>query len=385
MTDADQIVENLINTEGIHAFVFVCEAADKYSPMVDSLAVQLANGNLVKLTDMSRQILAKVEETRRTLKREDRVVWALRFFKKALIEQILWMVRNDPEFFKKRFKSAPAPEQPGLTKQLQRLTDVDITPFQEFDPDDPGNLEPPYNAFSTIDAINARLGHYIKVGEGPGGGEHANPIHTVRLERQSFGEVVSLYRRGEIALRHRTFPGYIELLPTTKGPYDLRDKEGPVETLIDFPDGWKWVDLHRVCSPMRDDRNAPSDLAITGHCANTAGKYGETALELLQPLGNNRWKHHAFFILHKGGDLGERKGRKNQKPSPRIEKYIFELLRRDKRITGWGGPVSWNAANDFALNDLTRPHLAILKRERPELIGTDPQGQTPEEADVEEE
>jgi hypothetical protein len=345
MTDAAQIVENLIDAEGIHAFVFICEAADKYLPIVSSLAVTLENGTTVP-------------------------VWALRFFKKALAEELLWMCRNEPDFFKKRFNSAPAANQPILDKQLRKLSDVDLTPFQENDPNDPESIEAPFLGFPTIDAINSRLGHYIRVAETYGKDDPADPIHTLRLDRQTFGEVISAYRRSEVYLRRKQFPGAIEMIPTPEGPFDMRDKEGPVETVVNFPDGWKWVDLHRSYSPMRDDRTAPSDIAITGHCANCAGKSGDTAFELLEPIGKNKWKHHAFFLLHPDGRLGEMKGRKNQKPSPRLEKYIFELLRRVKKIKGIGGHSSWNSQHDFALGDLTKPHLEILKKERPELVSS---------------
>jgi hypothetical protein len=418
MTDAEQIVENLINTEGIHAFVFVCEAADKYLPSIESVAVQLENGQMVKVTDMDRTVGHKLDETRKILKREDRIVWALRFYKKALIEQLLWMVQNQPQYFKRKFKSPPTAEQPVLMRQLQKLGNVDITPFQEFDPEDLEAGESPYSGFTTLDAINERIGRYLNIvdaqtaEDAKAAGPAQEPEQQVRYKIQdvnqllaaraidpekalklkgrqrrmipklisglifepdlSYGEVISLFRRAELALRQERFPGGIQMYPTPEGPYDLKDKEGPVETLIEFPDGWRWFDLHRNCSKMRDDPLADPDIAITGHCANFASKLGIDALELAEPLGNNRWKHQAFFVMHKEGIMGEMKGRKNQKPSPRLEKYIFELLRRDKRIQGFGGQVSWNSAHDFALSDLTKPHLATLMKERPELFKTVP-------------
>lgn len=368
MTDVQIIVENLIRTEGIHAFVFICEAADKYLPMVESLSVILANGQQVPITQMDRTVAQKVDETRRNLKREDRIVWALRFYKKALAEQLLWMVQNDPGYFKRKFHSPPAPEQPGLVRAIQKLGDVDITPFQEFDPDDPSSLESPYSGFTTIDSINQRIGHYISVNEKYGATEPQNPINSLRLDRQSYGEVVSLYRRTEIALRRKKFPGGITMTPTPEGPYDLADKEGPVETVVEFPDGWRWFNLHRNCSQLRNDPRAPSDIAVSGHCGNTVAKAGSTVFELAEPLGDNRWKHHAFFVMYSNGQLGERKGRKNQKPSPKLEKYIFELLRRVKLIKGMGGKRHHNPEHDFVLSDLTPAHQEILRRERPILF-----------------
>jgi hypothetical protein len=368
MLDVDEIVENLIETDGIHAFVFVCEAADKYLPIIEFLTVALENGITVRVTQIDKRVTQKIDETHKALKREDRIIWALRFYKKALAEQLLWMVANEPEYFKKRFKSKPAPEQTGLKRQVQKLSDVDITPFQEYDPEDPTLMDSPYSGFVVIDTINERIGHFLDLTNKLGQNDPANPVNTIQFNRQSFGEIISLLRRGEIEMRHSHFPGGIQMTQTPEGPYDLKDKEGPVETIIEFPDGWRWFNLHRNHSPMRDDRAAPSDIAITGHCANNASRLGKTAFELAQHLGNNVYKHQAFFVQHDDGRLGEMKGRKNQKPSPRLEKYIFELLRLEPSITGVGAPTSWNSAADFALADLTKPHLEILKHERPELF-----------------
>ena len=376
MSDAAQIVENLINTDDIHAFVFVCEAADKYLPMFESISVALKNGKVVGINDIDRGVAQKVDETRKTLKREDRVIWALRFFKKAIIEELLWLVQNEPGFFQKRFRAKPLPEQKNLERQLQKLADVDIAPFQEYDPSTAVEVEPPYASFGVIDAINERIGHFISVAAEHGATDPENAIHTLQFSRQSFGEIISILRRGEIEMRKRHFPGGIQMYPTPEGPYDLRDDEGPVETIIEFPNGWRWFDLHRSCSKMRDDRDAPSDIAVTGHCANVASKKGLTAFELAEPLGNDKWKHHAFFVMHDNGQLGEMKGRKNQKPSPRLEKYIFELLRHEKRIKGVSGPSFWNSSHNFTMNDLTKSHLDTLMNERPDIFkSVDPQEQ----------
>jgi hypothetical protein len=158
------------------------------------------------------------------------------------------------------------------------------------------------------------------------------------------------------------------MTPTPEGPYDLADKEGPVETVVEFPDGWRWFNLHRKCSQLRNDPRAPSDIAVSGHCGNTVAQAGSTFFELAEPLGDNRWKHQAFFVMYDNGQLGERKGRKNQKPSPKLEKYIFELLRRVKQIKGMGGKRHHNPSHDFVLSDLTPAHQEILKRERPILF-----------------
>lgn len=380
MTDAAQIVENLINTEGIHAFVFVCEAADKYLPIIESVAVALQNGKMLPVTEIDKSVARKVDETRRTLKREDRIVWALRFYKKALVEQLMWMVQNEPEFFQKRFRSPPLPEQKSLERQLQKLGDTDITPFQEYDPNDPETMESPYSGFSVIDAVNQRIGHFLDISAKYSENDPQTPIQAIRFDRQSFGEIVSLFRRAEIDLMRRKAAS-IHIWPTPGGPYDMADEEGPVETLVKFPNGWRWFDLHRNCSQIRNDPQAPSNTAITGHCANTVSKGQYEALELAEPLGGDRWKHHAFFLLGRDGLMTEMKGRKNQKPSPRLHKYIMELFRRDKRIKGVNSVRGWNPAHDFAIADLPKVYQDTLRKERPELFSGSREADEPATAD----
>lgn len=385
MSDAAQVVERLLNTDGVHAFVLVCEAADKYSPMIDSLVVVLANGRQVKVTEIDKDVGKKIDETRKTLKREDRIVWALRFYKKALASECLWMAKYEPQYFKKKFGAVPSPEQPILERQLAKLADVDITPFQEAEEDDPEHAEPPYTGFSTIDAINTRLGDYIEVAETFGAADKDNLINRVMLTRQSFGEVVSAYRRAEIAIRRR-YAAVLNIWPsreyrrTEKHPEvtyvpapkaDMCDAEGPISTVMEFPNGWRWFDLNRNCSYLRDEMLSKHPIRknmATGHCGNTAGKGDCTVLTLEEPLGDNRWNHHAFFVLYHDGQLGERKGKFNQKPSPKLWKYIFELLKHDKRIKGLGRNRGYGGANDFQLEDLPKPWLAQLKKARPDMF-----------------
>jgi hypothetical protein len=366
MTAAGRIIERLINSESVHALVLVCEAADKYLPMIDSISVPLANGQRVKVTQLDPDVARKVDETKRTLKREDRIIWALRFYKKALLAQLLWMTENEAPIFQKRFGAPPAPDQGDLQRQLQKLNDVDISPFAEYDSH---GMDSPYSGFSTINAINERLGHYLSVAAQYGENSPNNIIHRLQFQRQPYGEIVSQFRRGELELM-RGQAKYIETKPTPEGPYDLTDPEGPLETILEFPNGWRWFDLHRNCSVMRDDRTAPSNTAMTGHCANVAAKGEVTLLELVEPLNSERtkWKHHALFVLHKDGQLGEMKGRKNQKPSPRLWPYIRDLFLTQKQIQGTSHSLAGHApTSNFQLSELPKHYADPIKRERPDL------------------
>lgn len=385
-SDTKQLINRLMESEGIHAFVLISEAADKYLPIIDSLTVRLANDQQVKATALQPEVAQKVDETRRTLKREDRIMWALRFYKKALIEELLWMVINEPKFFIKKAGFPASVEQPQLNRQLQKLADVDLAPFQESDPDDLESISPAYTGYGVIDGINATLGQYLKIHESYGEHEPHNPINRLRLQRQPFGEVIYFYRRGAVELMRR-YGAAIEIVPQPRqqaargGSFsDMRDKEGPLETIVQFPNGWRWFNLHRNCSEIRSDPGVHGPRAITGHCANTAAKGDVECLELAEPLGGNRWRHHALFILHRDGTLGEMKGRENQKPSHRLHKYIFGLLRQYSQIKGLEGE-GYNASNNFYLKELPRPYLEQLAAARPELWRNSAENQLPEEPD----
>jgi hypothetical protein len=431
------LVEKLINSDR-DPWLLIIEAADKYLPIIDGLTVRGADGKEVKLTSVDSQIAPRVDQTRKALKRADRIDWALRFYQKALAYEALWYCRNDPNFIAKLIGQPPAPEQPRLEHILQKLSDVDLSPFQEYDPDDPEEEKPAYTGFATIDTINARLGEYIRAAT-----EHsatgmlqpinpelsaqldkafeaekrrapselemepftfndapylrregkwlkrqykANDIIDTRLTKQSFGEVISAFRRENLYLDKR-YRGTIQIEPNpwNKEKGDLRDEEGPVETIVKFPDGWRWLNLHRVCSRIRSDmsglrRQSDERLQLTGHCCNTAlgggrGHEHDEVLELVEPRGGDRWRHHACFILNaKNGILGEMKGRANHKPSAQLFPYIFELLRTYKPVKGLSGTVIGQygpnydvaASGDFQLRDLNREQLAILRQERPE-------------------
>jgi len=125
------------------------------------------------------------------------------------------------------------------------------------------------------------------------------------------------------------------------------------ETFIDLSHlgsqwkGWRWVSLDRYKCEM--------EAKSGGHCGNAAGIEGDNILSLRDPQNIA----NLTFIENKG-ILGETKGIKNSKPSPKFHQPIIELLKNDKIITIKGG--GYLPKNNFSLDDLSnKEELLKLK------------------------
>ena len=177
-----------------------------HQPMIESISVLLTNGKEVDATEIGTCVRQKIEETEKALKRKDRVEWALRHFKKALIEEVLWKVQHRPHVFLKRFGSLPTAGQPELRRQLLELEEVRLDTFRCcLPPDDPRMLlerEPPCTGFEVIDEINERLGHFLQMDE-DNRSDPDNGIGSLKFERQTFDEIISAFSSSAAAIRAR--------------------------------------------------------------------------------------------------------------------------------------------------------------------------------------
>ena len=138
---------------------------------------------------------------------EDRIIWALRFYKKALIEQLLRMTRilsstrRKPQIFKKRFGSFPAARQRKLRDELQKLAAVDITLFQyETGPDNSR-----YLGSRVIYEINRHISHFLQIADIYGKNVPDNVISHLPFKEQPFGEIVLSFRLCEFDLKSDIF------------------------------------------------------------------------------------------------------------------------------------------------------------------------------------
>ena len=138
-------------------------------------------------------------------------------------------------------------------------------------------------------------------------------------------------------------------------------EEARFETLIKFPDGKIWVDLK---APYCE-----TEGTAMGHCGNRASyKEDDTVLSLREPIkhGNEiKWRPLLTFILHADGNLGEMKGRGNQKPAPQYHSYIISLLKLPliKGISGGG----YAPERNFAITDLSQEEQDALVDFKPTL------------------
>lgn len=143
----------------------------------------------------------------------------------------------------------------------------------------------------------------------------------------------------------------------------LSYNEGEEPTkIIQFPDGYAWFDLEtHAC---REEGKA------MGHCGNTAaGQRGDTIFSLRRPAhtvdGRSFWYPMLTFIRDDDGYLGEMKGRANDKPARKYHPYIVELL-KSKYITGIKGG-GYLPSHNFKMSDLDPDTQAELVELKPDL------------------
>lgn len=109
-----------------------------------------------------------------------------------------------------------------------------------------------------------------------------------------------------------------------------------------------------------------------GHCGNSASyRTGERILSYrTKETEDGSWRPHLTFILDKDGNLGEMKGRNNNKPDAKYYDVITDLLLNPlvKGIKGGG----YNPENNFDIWNLSTKQLLSLFDKKPELIPPPP-------------
>ena len=129
--------------------------------------------------------------------------------------------------------------------------------------------------------------------------------------------------------------------------------------------GW-WLLNRSVCDV---------EARAMGHCGNT-GSYDDRILSYrIKHTTETSWKPHLTFILDEDNYLGETKGRNNDKPAERYHPAIMRLLMHKTKtsspVTGFlingikGG--GYLPENNFMMDDLTTQEQDIVKAANPNL------------------
>lgn len=164
----------------------------------------------------------------------------------------------------------------------------------------------------------------------------------------------------ELLARFREFEA--EWQETRKGLIDYDPEDG--EEIIRFGDGYSWVMLDRAYCKVEGD--------AMGHCGNVEGRRDTSqrilSLRKLITKGQRKfWEPALTFILHRDGKLGEMKGRANEKPAARYHPYIIKLLLTDL-VTGIRGG-GYLPQSNFSMDDLGAEERDALIARKPALGG----------------
>jgi hypothetical protein len=266
---------------------------------------------------LHQQIKQDINWARKTLRKNDRIIWFLRWSK-------IWYQLSGGIW-------AGGQVDPSLSGALQQYNRRFQTGYFA------GDLRSP-------PVMNGQLGHFLSL-----------PIPEIQnyvFRTESPRHLFELFASYEAAWRQRVEE---EKSLITPEPED--------EILISFPDGFAWWLLPRGGCRI--------EAQAMGHCGNVPSqRAGDQILSLRRQVIRGdvgRWYPVATFIVDDSGQLGEMKGRSNDKPAAKYHPYIVELLRHQmiRGIKGGG----YMPENNFSMSDLHPQTREQLIAEKPELKG----------------
>ncbi len=355
--------------------------------------------------DIGEEVTKRIDQVIRTLGREDRILWALRIFKKMYLMELRSIAQkyNDPEKW---------PWGPTQEKQLKKLAAIDVSQVPKFlspnyeqipsykprdesrdtelvqlgwsDPNqwDRGRRYTKQNnelrkrnteiisqhyedkphlfnfhSYAGLEALLNEVGHYIGVGEAHTDVEPNNPVVTYQFGNQPYGQVKR------------------ELARLTK-PLERKYKAGDVaqgEVFLEISPEWRWELLSRTCK---------KEAKALGHCGgvrdpNIGPNDRLLSLRELRKIEDTErtrsFAHLTFVIDTQTGELSQMRGQANTKPKAQYHPYIVPLL-LDNRVTGFK-PVAWKPEGNFHLSDLQPAQINQIITAKPNLLNSlEPEG-----------
>lgn len=304
--------------------------AQNYGDMFNDLRRIVApDAHLLAAVD--EQVAQIIPDARKSLRKNDRVVWFLRYWKMGFVHRLFSSFPMEPDLQKGILS--------GLSALRDRLVDEMVRRSGESRDYVFHSLMVAYgHRRATLDMFQ----HFLSLPI-PAIANQAFAFQSVQTLKDQFGDAEAEWqKKHEGTLAHDPEDG---------------------ETVLSFPDGLYWQLLDR---PYCDDEGR-----AMGHCGNEAAwREGDRLLSLRRDVtegGHTRTRPSLTFILHSDGKLGEMKGRANTKPASKYHPHIVALLKLPliKGIQGGGYAPEQN----FDLADLPKDEFAALIAEKPALHG----------------
>lgn len=285
-------------------------AADRYR--------QMFQGILQTNPKLKKNVDAEISWAQKTLKKDDKIIWYLRF------SQIYMMMSNLPQTpeatqaFEKKLGNVA--RKAGVTPEKIKVSAEQVANPQ----------------------FKTNIKHYLSL--------PIQDINTFKFAWQSPQEVINAFQESESEWKENQS----RVIPANEDH----------EVVIDFKDGFRWYNLNKAyCS---------DEARAMGHCGNSPRSGSDDSILSLRKdvnMGENGIQHSPVltFILRSDGYLSEMKGRGNDKPAEKYHKYIVPLLKLDmiEGIKGGG----YMAGNNFSLEDLDEYEKDELLEQKPELAG----------------
>lgn len=272
---------------------------------------------------------AALNFVRKNLKRNDRIVWWLKWYRIFTLSSGIYASNNpeDPSVIKM---------QKMMDKLTKSMPDGDVTRHtRRF------NLE-----FGQ--GPNSELNHYISmIDQVPSMDNIVWDASFTPFELQS--ELNTKEKEWQKAAKQE-----IDI-----GQYDDPKYAGrsPWKKVIDYGQQ-AWV--------LIDKDYCDLEGKAMGHCGNNqGGASGERILSFRTMVNEKRHKPHLTFIIGQDGRLGEMKGRANEKPAQKYHKVIIDLILSDM-VTGLKGG-GHDPANNFSMADLDETQQEAIYNKKPAL------------------
>jgi hypothetical protein len=273
-----------------------------------------------------------IKWAKRCLRKNDRIVWFLRWYRLVLVEYFTVRSNNSPQWQELLKKIKGDLRSKGMIEEINwRLKD--------------------------IPELKQELEHYFGLkAEGNNQQQGQLGIQIPEIQNHVF--------------THEPPNAIIQKFKTIEDEYaNLSDRiiipKPEDKIVLQFADGWAWWLLPRAY--------CPDESKAMGHCGNSpeAGNPNQQILSLreLKKKGNYEfWEPHCTFIYNKNGYIGEMKGRNNAKPIEKYHAYIVELLKLPmiKGVIGGG----YKPQNNFHLSDLSEELYQDLVGVRPEYTSS---------------